>query len=395
MADGTSVGDASPEARARGGSTELNLHAFRLYGRPLRADRRARDRSASPPTARSALAVADLALVVVDPDPDRALLAEPTLRQLEALGIPHMIFVNKIDQARGSIQGLLEALQPMSTSPLIARWIPIRDGEKITGFVDIALERAYYYRPGKPSEQKEIPADLADREALERAQMLEQLADHDDALLEQLLMDEMPDRETVFADLAKETGQGQIVPVLFGSARPACGVRRLMKALRHEAPGPAAAAERLGAGGGACAVRLQGQPWRRDGAPLLRPHLRRRAQGRPGAQEQRRRDGPDRHPVRASRARRRSSSPRPRTATSSRSPSSRASMPANGWPPARRRRRSRWRQPIRNYALAIATKDRKDDVRLSTALHKLTEEDRALHLGAGRGDARDPPQGRQ
>ena len=129
-----------------------------------------------------------------------------------------MIFVNKIDQARGSIQGLLEALQPMSKSPLIARWIPIRDGEAITGFVDIALERAYYYRKGQESEQKEIPADLADREALERGQMLEKLADHDDTLLEQLLMDEVPDRETVFADLAKETGAGQIVPVLFGSA---------------------------------------------------------------------------------------------------------------------------------------------------------------------------------
>ena len=79
------------------------------------------------------MAAADLALVVVDPDPARALLAEPTLRQFEALGIPHMIFVNKIDQARGSIQALLEALQPMSASPLIARWIPIRDGEKISG----------------------------------------------------------------------------------------------------------------------------------------------------------------------------------------------------------------------------------------------------------------------
>ena len=194
-------------------------------------------------------AVADLALVVVDPDPDRALLAEPTLRQLEALGIPHMIFVNKIDQARGSIQSLLEALQPMSASPLIARWIPIRDGEKITGFVDIALERAYYYRAGQASEQKDIPADLADRETLERGQMLEKLADHDDALLEQLLMDEVPDRETVFADLAKETAQGQIVPVLFGSATGGHGVRRLMKALRHEAPAPAAAAQRLGASG--------------------------------------------------------------------------------------------------------------------------------------------------
>ncbi len=52
-------------------------------------------------------------------------------------------------------------------------------------------------------------------------------------------------------------------------------------------------------------------------------------------------------------------------------------------------------QPVRNYTLAIATKDRKDDVRLSTALHKLTEEDRALAMGTGRGAARDPPQGRQ
>src|SRR3546814_7982509 len=85
-----------------------------------------------------AVAAADLALVVVDPEPDRALLAEPALRQLEALGIPHAIFVNKIDQARGSIRALLEALQPMSAAPLIARQIPIRakdaGGEKVTGF---------------------------------------------------------------------------------------------------------------------------------------------------------------------------------------------------------------------------------------------------------------------
>ena len=113
VADGSSVGDASPEARARGGSTELNLMHFDYMG-----DRYALiDCPGSVGFAADGAlgaAVADLALVVVDPDPDRALLAEPTLRQLEALGIPHMIFVNKIDQARGSIQALLEALQPMS-----------------------------------------------------------------------------------------------------------------------------------------------------------------------------------------------------------------------------------------------------------------------------------------
>src|SRR3546814_11645722 len=77
--------------------------------------------------------------------------------------------------------------------------------------------------------------------------MLEQLADHDDKLLEQLLMDETPDLPTVLADLVRETRENLGVPVLFGSALNGFGVRRLLKALRHEAPDPAAAAERLGA----------------------------------------------------------------------------------------------------------------------------------------------------
>ena len=76
--------------------------------------------------------------------------------------------------------------------------------------------------------------------------MLEQLADHDDELLEQLLMDQAPSREKVLHDLARETGESLGVSVLFGSASSSWGVRRLLKALRHEAPGAARAADRLG-----------------------------------------------------------------------------------------------------------------------------------------------------
>jgi hypothetical protein len=63
---------------------------------------------------------------------------------LDELGIPHLIFVNRIDQAHGRIRDLLTALQPMSVSPLIARQLPIREG-KVTA-IDIALERASLYR---------------------------------------------------------------------------------------------------------------------------------------------------------------------------------------------------------------------------------------------------------
>ncbi|HEX5238835.1 MAG TPA: elongation factor G [Sphingomicrobium sp.] len=243
-ANGSSIGDSSPEARQRGGSTELNLYNFEYLGDQFAIIDCPGSVGFAADGAR-ALAIADLAIIVVDPDSTRAPLTAPALRALDELGIPHLIFVNRIDQAHGRIRDLLSALQPMSVSPLIARQIPIRDGERISGFVDLALEYAFMYRPGQESERIDIPADLHDREAEARTHMLEQLADHDDELLEQLLMDETPAREKVLQDLARETGESLGVSVLFGSATGSWGVRRLLKAVRHEAPRPQSAADRL------------------------------------------------------------------------------------------------------------------------------------------------------
>jgi elongation factor G len=369
---GNCVGDSSPEARARRGSTELNLMRFDFLG----------DRFAIVDCPGSvgfaadgalAIAAADMAVVVVDPDPDRALLAEPTLRQLESLGIPHAIFVNKIDQARGSIQDLLEALQPMSASPLIARQIPITRGEKVTGFVDLALERAYHYRPGKPSDRAEIPPELAETESAARYHMLEQLADHDDDLLEQLLMDETPSLPTVLADLARETRENLGVPVLFGSALNGFGVRRLMKALRHEAPAPAAAAQRLGARDG-CAFVFKVS----HGGAVGRLALARVFGGtlKEGAELK----GPDGTMI--------------RVGTLFAVQGDKTTKLAEAGPgeaiaiaKVENVRAGQWlgggetpavEFPATNYALAITTRDRKDDVRLSTSLHKLVEEDPTL-----------------
>ena len=244
-ANGSSIGDSSPEARQRGGSTELNLYNFKYLDDEFALIDAPGSIGFAADGARG-IAVADMAIVVVDPDPARAPLAAPALRTLDELGIPHLIFVNRIDQAHGRIRDLLSALQPVSVSPLIARQLPIREGEKITGFVDLALERAYHYVPGKESERIDIPADLQERESEARTQLLEHLADHDDELLEQLLMDQAPTQDKVVADLARETGESLAVPVLFGSASSAWGVRRLLKALRHETPDPKATADRLG-----------------------------------------------------------------------------------------------------------------------------------------------------
>jgi elongation factor G len=244
-ANGSSIGDSSAEARQRGGSTELNLYNFQYLDDAFAILDSPGSVGFAADGAR-ALAIADVAIVVVDPDPARAPLAAPALRALDELGVPHLIFVNRIDQAHGRVRDLLSALQPMSVSPLIARQVPIWDGEKVNGFVDLALERAFKYRPGKESERIEIPSELQEREIEARTHMLEQLADHDDELLEQLLMDQAPTPEKVFQDLARETGESLGVSVLFGSANSSWGVRRLLKALRHEAPGARSTADRLG-----------------------------------------------------------------------------------------------------------------------------------------------------
>jgi elongation factor G len=369
----SSVGDSSAEARSRGGSTELNLMHLDFMG----------DRFAIVDSPGSvgfaadgalAAAAADLAILVVDPDADRAHLAEPALRELEALGIPHLIFVNKIDQARGSLRGLLEALQPMSASPLVARQIPIREGEKVTGFVDLALERAFKYRPGKPSEQTEIPGELAERESKDRFHMLEQLADHDDALLEQLLMDETPDPATIFADLSRETRENLVVPVLFGSALNGFGVRRLLKALRHDAPSADAAATRLGAAGTSAFVFKISH-----GGSMGRLALARVFGGTlsEGAELKTSRGGPARiGTLFAMQGEKTLKLPRAEAGdvvaiAKAETVGAGDWIGGSGQAPAVRR-------PALNCMLAIATKDRKDDVRLSTALHKLVEEDRAL-----------------
>ncbi len=160
---------------------------------------------------------------------------------------PRFLFLNKIDRASKRIRETLATLQPASRIPLVLRQIPIWNGDLIAGFVDLALERAFVYREHKASEVVALEGGDLDREKEARFSMLEKLADHDDALMEQLLEDIPPPRDAVFDDLARELREGLICPVLLGSAARENGVLRLMKALRHESPGVAETARRLGA----------------------------------------------------------------------------------------------------------------------------------------------------
>jgi elongation factor G len=195
---------------------------------------------------RAAVPAVDAAVVVCEMDEKKVPQLQIILRELEDQKIPHFLFLNKIDKADAGVHEALQLLQPASRCKLLMRQIPTFAGELITGFVDLALERAYVYKEHAPSEIVPLEGEQLDREKTARFSMLEALADHDDELMEQLLEDIQPPRDKVFDDLAKELREGFVCPVLLGSATRTNGVLRLLKALRHEVPGIAETVQRLG-----------------------------------------------------------------------------------------------------------------------------------------------------
>jgi elongation factor G len=243
---GTSVGDASAEARHHKMGVGLTAATTTFMGESYTFI----DCPGSIEFAhdmRAAIPAVDAAVVVCEADEKKLPQLQIILRELEDHGIPRFLFLNKIDRANKRIRETLATLQPASRIPLVLRQIPIWNGDLIAGFVDLALERAFVYREHKASEVVTLEGGDLDREKEARFSMLEKLADHDDALMEQLLEDIPPPRDAVFDDLARELREGLICPVLLGSAARENGVLRLLKALRHEAPGVEATARRLGA----------------------------------------------------------------------------------------------------------------------------------------------------
>lgn len=243
VAQNNTVGDSSPEARARQMSVEINCATTTFIDQNITF----LDCPGSIEFLQDSLFAfhgVDAAIVVVEPEPAKVSMLKPYLKRLADLKVPHMMFINKIDKAQGTLTDILAALQETSDIPLLLRQMPVFEGDQICGFIDLALERAFAYRDGKPSEQVDISDKDGEKEA--RYAMLEKLADYDEHLMEELLSDEEPPLEEVFGDLKREFSDCLVVPVFIGSADRSQGITRLLKALRHDSPDVAVAAARLG-----------------------------------------------------------------------------------------------------------------------------------------------------
>jgi elongation factor G len=377
---GTTVGDASKEARHHRMSVELSVASAEFMGDAYTFI----DCPGSVEFVhdmRAALPAVDAAVVVCEADERKVPQLQLVLRELEELKIPRFLFLNKIDKADKRVRETLKILQPASRVPLLLRQIPIWKNDIVAGFVDLALERAHVYREHAASEVIELAGEDLDREKEARFTMLETLADHDDELMEQLLEDIPPPRDKVFDDLAKELREGLVVPVLLGVATRTNGVLRLLKALRHEAPGGAETAKRLRVKTGGDAVGYVMKTLHTahggkmsitriltgsvpEGTQLMGPSgTGDRVSGvfkLSGQQSEKRAAAASGDAVALGKLDHAQTSD---TLTSGKQPHAPVAQVAP-YPPV--------------LAIAIAAKERKDDVKLGQALHKLVEEDPSL-----------------
>ncbi len=245
VADKNTVGDSSAEARERQMSTEVTSARLAHDG----VDLTLLDCPGSVEfvhETRAALLGVDLAVVVVEPVLERMIAVAPLLHFLDEHAIPHLVQINKMDRSEVRFRDLLQALRAVSARPVVPHQYAIGRGDGLVGYIDLVTEQAYAYKPGGPSDTIPLPEEYREREQAARTEMLETLADFDDALMEILLEDQQPNTETIIADLRKTLGADQVVPVLMGVADQDMGSRRLLEALVREAPDPASHARGLG-----------------------------------------------------------------------------------------------------------------------------------------------------
>jgi elongation factor G len=332
----------------------------------------------------AALAVADLAVLVCDPQPARAMAAGPLLKRLAEQGLPHIVFINRIDTLEGGLSDTLAALQAYAQCPLVLRQVPIMENaagaDKVAGYVDVISDRAYKYRKGQASELVRIPSELRDAEAEAKAKLVEALADHDDALLEKLLEDVQPGPDEIYRHLRKDLAAGNVVEVLLGAAESGGGVRRLWKALRHDTPAAAETASRRG-------IADEGPPLAQVFKTVHAGHTGKLSYARiwrgaikDGAMLGGTRLGGIYHMAAGELAKAPEAEAGELVALGRLDgvPTGAALSPGADAEPLPFPEPA---EPV--YGLAIATTDRKDDVKLSSALQKLIEEDPTLRVEHG------------
>ncbi|MBN2369287.1 MAG: elongation factor G [Vicinamibacteria bacterium] len=191
--------------------------------------------------ARVALRVADAALVVVDAVSGVEVQTEKVWGYAKDDGLPRIVVVNRMDRERASFARCLESLQNVFGRAVVPLAVPLGEEKGFHGLVDLVREKALLYaddQSGK-SKESEIPEAVRETAVKAREQLVEMVAESNEALIEEFFEKGTLPQEKLLQGLKQAVAASRIYPVLPASAINNIGLSHLLDALVDLVPSPA------------------------------------------------------------------------------------------------------------------------------------------------------------
>jgi elongation factor G len=191
--------------------------------------------------ARAALRVADAALVVVDAVAGVEVSTEKIWAAAEELEIPRLVVLNRLDRERASLDRSVESLRGAFGRSVVPVQLPIGEEKSFRGVVDLVAMKAWTFATdgsGKATEAA-IPNDLEGRAQAARDALIEMVAEADDTLMERFFDAGTLTQDELVGGLKRGVNAGRVVPVLCASAAANIGMQPLLDAVVAYVPSPA------------------------------------------------------------------------------------------------------------------------------------------------------------
>ena len=196
-----------------------------------------------------AIEVADAAVIVVSGKSGVSAGVERAWELCEKRNLPRIFFINKVDDERCNFQKVLEELREKFGKTVAPFQVPIDNGEKIIGFVDVVRMRARLFQADGPLLDDDIPDYMMDKVEPVRNMIIESVAETDEALMDRYFNGEEFTVDEIKKALRKATDTNEVVPVLCGTALHNKGVGVLLESINAYFPSPDDVAEMYDIGG--------------------------------------------------------------------------------------------------------------------------------------------------
>jgi elongation factor G len=185
---------------------------------------------------RSAMRVADAALILVDAASGVEVGTELVWGYAEDNALPRVLVISKLDRDNASFQRTLEAVRAAFPANFVPLFLPIGEASGFSGIVDLCALKA---RRGPKAETGEVPADMAEQVEAAHTQLIEAAAEGDDELILKYLEGEELSDEEVRRGLKAAIAKRTMVPVVCVAGAGNVGVLPLMETIAAFLPSPA------------------------------------------------------------------------------------------------------------------------------------------------------------